>query len=124
MNIKGIAPVINTTPLRAVEKVKGGIKSDESHERDANGQQSSGDPQQHREPMSDEMFQKAIDHLKQLPGVKEHNWSIEPAEINSKRFILVKDLQGHTIRRISEYDLWSLPLEGESPTGNLLKKIV
>lgn len=111
-----------TSPVRPIEKIERGIKSDASHDRDANGQQSFDQDQEKHGPMSDEQLQKAVLHLQQLPAVKEHKWTVELLIENSKKFILIKDNLGTPIRKIPELELWTLPLTDETSKGHLLKK--
>ncbi|WP_413290057.1 hypothetical protein [Bdellovibrio sp. HCB337] len=124
MNIKGLlGNMLPTSPLRPAEKTERAIKSDSSSaDRDANGQQAGGGEQQQREPMTDEQLQKALEHLRNLPGVKDHNWTVELSVNEAKRFAIVKDLNGNVIRRIPEADLWTLPSATEPSKGQLLKK--
>ncbi|MBS1970027.1 MAG: hypothetical protein JSU04_06950 [Bdellovibrionales bacterium] len=124
MNIKGLlGNILPTSPIRGASKTERAIKSDSTTDRDANGQQAGGGNQEHREPMTDEQIQKALEQLRNLPGVKDHNWSVELTLIENKKFVLVKDTNGTVIRRIPELDLWTLPA-GNDPgaKGQLLKK--
>ena len=124
MNIKGmVSNILPSIETRNVEPTGKTIKSDTTHDRDANGQeayQQQGDPE-HREPMSDEQLEKALEHLRGLSGVKEHKWTIHLLVEETGRFALVKDNLGNIIRRIPEYDLWTLPSD-DSPKGQLLKR--
>jgi hypothetical protein len=127
MNVKGLLGNMITTPIRnadgtSVNKAEKSIKSDQAHDRDANGQQSFGEQKKHQEPMSDEQFEQAQNLLKNLPSVKEQNWQVEKIIENEKRFLLVKDNLGHIIRKIPESELWSLPFDKDARTGQLLKK--
>lgn len=122
MNIKGLLGPNFTQNIQPTDRVAArGIKSDSSHERDANGQQTFDDNKQHG-PMSDEQIQKAIEHLQSLPAVKEHKWTVELFVENDKKYVLIKDNLMNVIRKIPELELWTLPLFEESPKGNLLKK--
>lgn len=127
MNVKGLLGNMITTPIRnsdgtAVNKAEKTIKADESHERDANGQQAFGDSRREQGPMSDEQFEQAQKLMENLPSVKEHNWKIEKLIENEKKFLIVKDNIGNVIRRIPEIDLWTLPFDKDARTGQLLKK--
>lgn len=127
MNIKGLFGQMITTPIRngdgtSVKKVEKSIKSDESHDRDANGQQTFSDNQKEKEPMSDEQFEQAIELMKNLPSVKDHNWKIEKRIENEKRFLIIFDNLNNIVRRIPEAELWSLPFDKDARTGQLLKK--
>lgn len=127
MNVKGLLGNMITTPIRngdgtSVNKVEKTIKSDESHDRDPNGQQSFGDQRKDQGPMSDEQFEQALILMQSLPSVKEHSWKVEKLLENEKRFLIVKDNMGKVVRRIPEADLWSLPFDKDARTGQLLKK--
>ncbi len=116
-----------TSPIRngdgtSVSKAEKSIKSDESHDRDANGQQSFSGQQKEKEPMSEEQFEQAIELMKNLPSVKEHNWKIEKRTENNKHFLFVIDNLNNVVRRIPENELWSLPFDKDARTGQLLKK--
>ena len=127
MNIKGLFGQMITSPIRngdgtSVSKAEKSIKSDESHDRDANGQQSFSGQQKEKEPMSEEQFEQAIELMKNLPSVKEHNWKIEKRTENNKHFLFVIDNLNNVVRRIPENELWSLPFDKDARTGQLLKK--
>jgi len=123
MNIKGLLGNIwPISPLRPAEKTERAIKADSTSDRDANGQQAQGEEQPQREPMTEEQLQKALEQLRNLPGVKEHNWLVELSVVENKKFVIVKDVNGTVIRRIPELDLWSLQSGNEPGKGQLLKK--
>jgi len=122
MNIKGlISNIIPNTEPR-VDRTERTIKSDSSHDRDANGQQAFDDQQRKKhEPMTEEQLEKAMDHLRNLPATKEHKWTVSLESETQSRFVLVKDNLGNLIRRIPEEDLWTLPTDNTS-RGQLLKR--
>lgn len=123
MNIKGLlGNMIPTSPIRAVGKTERTIKSDSTSDRDANGQQAGGGEQQHREPMTEEQIKKALEQLRNLPAIKEHQWLVELSIIENKKFAIVKDNSGTIIRRIPELELWTLPEASELGKGQLLKR--
>lgn len=123
MNIKGLLGTAVTPQVRPTDKVDRSIKQDSSHERDANGQQAWSDGERRHGPMSDEQLQKALEHLRQLAAVRENKWTVELQVVEEqKKFVLIKDNLGNLIRRISESELWTLPLDEEAPKGNLLKR--
>lgn len=122
MNIKGLFNNIPTLPIRPTDKVDRAIKSDSTHDRDANGQQMYDQGSQQQGPMSDEQLEKSIEHLRSLPFVQEHGWMIELVTENDRKFVLVKDKDNKLIRRIPEEDLWTLPLDFNEQKGQLLRK--
>lgn len=123
MNIKGFIPnILPDTKVRSVETIGKTIKSDETHDRDANGQESySQNQQEQHEPMSEEQLERAMDHLRNLPAMKEHKWTVTLEVGEGSRHVVVKDNLGTVIRRIPELELWTLPSD-DSPRGQLLKR--
>jgi uncharacterized FlaG/YvyC family protein len=126
MNIKGLIGSIPTTPVKQIDRTERLIKSDMAHDRDPNGQQAFDQKEKDQGPMNDEEMKKSLEHLKNLPFVKDHKWSIElvseSTENSEKRFVLVKDALGTIIRKIPEKDLWTLPLDFNEQKGQLLRK--
>ncbi|WP_374034823.1 hypothetical protein ACES2I_02820 [Bdellovibrio bacteriovorus] len=123
MNIKGlISNILPNNEVRHVDSIGKTIQSDSAHDRDANGQEQYQNPQQQqREPMTEEQLEKAMDHLRSLPAMKEHKWTVELEDEGDGRFVVVKDNLGTIIRRIPELELWTLPSDN-SPRGQLLKR--
>lgn len=123
MNIKGfISNIIPNNDVKAVDNIGRAIKSDQTNDRDANGQESYSQQQgEQHPPMTDEQLERAMEHLRKLPATKEHKWTIELQNSEDGRFVLVKDNLGTMIRRIPESDLWSLPTD-DSPRGQLFKR--
>ncbi len=122
MNIKGLVSNIIPMEPRGPEKTGRSIKSDQTHDRDANGQQAFEQKQeQQREPMTDEQLEKAMEHLRGLPATKENRWDIVLDRSELGCFVLVKDNLGTVIRRIPEKELWTLP-DDQNSKGQLFKR--
>lgn len=126
MDIKNALNSILPPGLRKATPTERTIKAGNTTDRDANGQATyDQNQQQHREPMTEEQLKKALEHLKNLPAVKEHNLSVELVEAQGKRFVLLKEADGKVLRRIPEIELWTLPVMTESDPpkkGQLLRK--
>lgn len=122
MNIKSVIPNNLINPVKTVDKVDRMIKSDVAHDRDPSSQQGYDQNQKQREPMTEEQLKMSLDHLKNLPFVKEHGWQIELIVEENRRFVLVKANTGEIIRKFPEVDLWTLPVDLEDQKGQLLKK--
>jgi len=125
MDIKNVMKGIIPIQLTVKDKVDRTIKSDSTDaDRDAHGKMPSGGEQrQEREPMSDEQMQKCLEHLRSLPGVKDHHFSVELVKEKDKRFVLIKEPGGKVVRRISEAELWTLQVvASEEKKGQILRK--
>ena len=124
MNIKNILGFNNViTPIGKTGKVERQIKSESSQERDAAGQYFQ-QKQKKKEKMTLEQFEKALSILKEKSFIKDMNWQVVSFEENECKYAWVQDLDGNSIRRITEFDLWEV---FEGPTlpeskGQLLKK--
>ncbi len=124
MNIKGMISNILPNQVPVIEKVGRDIKSDSSHDRDANGQQTRDEEQKKkRRPMSEVEFSVSLEKLGNLSHFKEHHWSLEvETDASGVRFVIVKDNLGTAIRRIPELELWDLSLEEQDRKGHLIRK--
>jgi len=114
------APVTSVT---ATAKVDRPIQTDNTNDRDANGQELY-EKQQNKEKMSDEQFEKALALLREKNFIKDMNWVVVAVYENNFKFALVQDLNGQTIRKIVEYELWDIfeESEKEQTKGRLLKR--
>jgi hypothetical protein len=123
MNIKNLignsAPI---TPATSVAKVDRPIKTDNTADRDANGQQFY-QKEKKKQKMTEEQFDKAIAKLREKQFVKDMNWVVIAINEGDIKFALVQDQSGQTIRKIIEFDLWEAFDEAtEDAKGQLLKK--
>lgn len=121
MDIRNVLGSILPTNLSRKDPVDRAIKSDSATDRDANGQM----PQQeeeHHPPMSEEQLERALEHLRNLAVVKEHNLTVELVVIEDRRFVLIREPDGKVVRRIHEQELWTLKEVKENEKGQLLRK--
>lgn len=123
MDVKNILNQILPVNLRVKETATKEIKSGSTTDRDANGQQAySNNQNQQHPPMSDEQLKKALEHLQSLQVVKDHNLEVSLVEVDGKKFILLKEPDGKVIRRIPEFELWSLQIMKDEKRGKILNR--
>lgn len=114
-------PIVN--PVKQPSKNERVAKFDSADERDANGQEGyQRQKEKHHEPMTEEQLQRALEELRGLPAVKEHNWKVQLEVEDGKRFVSIKDNMGHLIRKIPEIELWTLDHSVEKAKGQLFKR--
>ncbi len=124
MNIKNLignaAPV---APAKEASRVERQIKTENTNDRDPNGQQYQ-QQQRQKERMTQEQFEKAVALLREKHFIKDMNWHVTATEENGLKFAWVQDLKGQTIRKISELDLWEMfdDVTHTETKGQLLKK--
>lgn len=124
MDIKNALNAVLPLALRPKEKVDKELKSDSTTDRDGNGQMPfGGGGQEQHGPMSDEQMKRALEHLRSLAAVKEHNLTVELVENEGKRMVLIKEPDGKLVRRIMEAELWTLQAVSGSDKGQLLRKM-
>lgn len=125
MDIKNALNAVIPPQLRQKDGVDRTIKMGNTTDRDANGQQMYQE-QKPKEPMTEEQFEEALQVLKNLPAVKEHNLTVEAIEHEGRRIVLLKESDGKVLRRIHEAELWTLPeMKSSDPSnkkGQLLRK--
>lgn len=111
------------TPQQTVAKTDRVIKTDNTQDRDANGQQLY-DQQKNKEKMTDEQFEQALHLLREKQFVKDMNWTVVAGEEDGVKYAWVQDSDGHSIRKIWEFDLWDVFIDRkpEETKGQLLKK--
>ena len=123
--LNAILPLDNRVKTESASRE---IKAGTTTDRDANGQATydQNQKQEHHEPMTEEQLKKALQAIRDYPAVKEHNLTVELVEKDGKRFVFLKEPDGKILRRIPEYELWTLPAMTDSDPktkkGQLLRK--
>jgi hypothetical protein len=74
------------------------------------------------EPMSDEQFQKALEHLRGLQVVKDNHLEVVEMVSEGKRIVILKEPGGKIIRRINESELWTLQAVKDYEKGQFLSR--
>ena len=124
MNIKNlIGNIGQVTSPAAAAKADRLIKTDNTQDRDANGQQMYH-KERKKEKMTDEQFEKAVAILREKHFIKDMNWIVLTSEENGVKYACVQDSAGNSIRKIIEFDLWEVfdDVKSEETKGQLLKK--
>lgn len=128
MDVKNILGPIIPSQIhnQRVSSADKSIKAGSTTDRDANGQMAHDHKKEDpKPPMTEEQLEKAVEHIKNLPGIKEHHLKVELVDQNGKRFIILCEPDGKMIRKIPEIELWSLPvIDSLSPDkkGQILRK--
>jgi hypothetical protein len=127
MNIKGLVnPNLISNGVKSsdgVQKNERVIKSDNTNERDANGQEFYSKNKK-KQRMTKEQFDRALALLNQKPFMLEMKWRAFEMNDNGFFYAEVKSEDGTVIRRMSEFDMWELFEEKsvDETKGQLLKK--
>jgi uncharacterized FlaG/YvyC family protein len=121
MNIKGF--FTNPIPVtQSADKVSGPkLKMQETADRDADGRRQP-EEQEIKRHLSDEEFQKALQTLEKHPGLIANNLTIKVEVKEDQRVVLIQDIHGNVVRRLSESQLWSAIQAFDRKTGSILDK--
>ena len=120
MNIK--SAVSQIIPL-SVRKLQRENKTEATADRDPNaGRQEKKEERTPRRNLSQEEIDKAVDYLKNLPGVKESHLSVRLTRENNVPVVFIEDPAGKIIRRIPEMELSLIGGTPATTKGNLLNK--
>ncbi len=127
MNIKSLVnsaqTINNVDSAQKISKSERAIKSENTNERDGNGQELYSKNKQ-KQKMTEEQFQKALELLVAKPFMKEMNWIAIPIVDGDLKFVEIRAQSGEVIRRMSEFDLWEVfeTQSHQDNKGQLLKK--
>ncbi len=122
MDLKGIGKPIGPLPVINRERVERSISSEKSNDREGNGQAAMNGEGEQRPPMSEEEFQMALEHLRNLQVVKENHLEVVEFISEGKRIVIIREPSGKVIRRIQENELWTLQAVKYSEKGQLLRR--
>ena len=127
MNVKNLAgnAIINTLPSTQQQPETKAIKSENTHDRDANGQQLYQKQQKKKEKMTREQAEKAIANLNAKHFMLDMKWVAVLVDDEGYFYAELKDQSQNLIRKIAEHDLWEVfetPANETSQKGNLLKR--
>lgn len=122
MDLKGIGKPIDPLPVINRERVERSISSEKASDREGNGQASYDGNEKQHPPMTEEQFQQAIEHLRNLPAVKDNHLEVIAEVREDKRIVILREPNGKVIRRIRENELWTLQAVKDSDKGQLLSR--
>ena len=120
MNIRSLS---NPAQVFARDKINSAktIKSDETADREANGQQTYGDGNP-GESLSDEQLQQALERVKEHEGIKKSGLLVDLVVQNNQNFIIISSPDGETVRRFSERDMAGLLESAKTESLRLVDK--
>lgn len=115
--------MINPLETRLKPEGSRDIKSNETADRDANGQMAGGNPDDDQEPLSDDELERVLEKLRRNSSVQGKGLLVKLLVSQSKRFVLIQEPLGRIIRRIPESELRIiLQMDSDSTKGQLLNK--
>ena len=121
MNIRSLS---NPAQILAQDKIDGqkrDIRSSQTADRDANGQQAFGDGGKERS-LNEEELQQVLEKIQNHPGIKANGLIVEALVEEDRPWVVVKDPAGKIIKKINGMQL-SQYLDADDPESfSLVRK--
>lgn len=104
MNIRSVS---NPGVVMGKEKIEASktIKSEDTDEREANGQQPFSDPESHRE-LTEEEAEQVLEKIRSNEGIKNSGLLVKLVEENGQKIVKIEAPDGKVIKRFVERDLY------------------
>jgi hypothetical protein len=121
MNIKSVVsnPVL---PIDPKNRVEGGVRTQGSTDRDANGKRENAE-EETKKKLTDFEFEEAFKVLKSMPGLKSNELTLRTeTSADGLRTVYIEDHNGQVIRRLTEGQLWLATRDKDRQTGTILDK--
>lgn len=111
MNIRSVS---NPAQVLAKEKIEASktIKSDQTDDREANGQQPFADPEAYR-PLTDEEVESVMEKMKSNEGIQKHGLLVKLYHENDQKIVKIESPDGKIIKRFVERDLYFFMKESQ-----------
>lgn len=121
MDIKSVLRSSWPFNVQSVPKVDKRARTDETGDREANGQSQQEQPKSKRN-LSPEELKDAIVFLENLDGVKLNNLKVRLVVLDGVSVVYIEDQLGKVVRRIPESELSQLTQNRQQKSGHLLNK--
>lgn len=120
MNIRSLS---NPAQVLGKEKVESSktIKSDETADREANGQQLHGEAEEHRE-LTEEETEEVLEKIKSHEGIVKNGLIVKLNVEMGQKIVTIEDPQGNVVKRFIERDLHSFLQQKKGDKFRLVNK--
>jgi len=98
------------------------VKTDtQSQERDADGRRQQ-DQEPNKNPLNEEEFKKAKDHLDSMSGLKANGLRVDVENSGDLKVFLIRNEDGQVVRRILEWEMRVLISDKDKKIGQIFDK--
>lgn len=119
MNIRSLSNLNQILAPEKVHEMQNRVKSHDTTERDADGRAPN---EQKPRAVTTEELEKILKNLREHPGVKANNLTVELVQENLIQVIFIKDAQGNTVRRVTEDQFYHLLESLDQANGRIFNK--
>lgn len=120
MNIRSISNPAQVLAKESIESTKA-IKSDETSDREGNGQQPQSDTDDSR-PLNEQEVEEVIGKISAHEGVQRNGLIVKHEFINNQNIVVIEDPSGNQVRRFTESDLYHLWKQTHQDEIQLLRR--
>lgn len=121
MNIRTISnPIV---PVEKIHNARGVVTDVSSEDRDPNGRRDHDD-EPDKSPLNDDEMKRAREYLDNLTGLKANGLSIELDSSGEFQVFVIKDEDGHVVRRIVEWEMRALIDSSDKKVGQIFDRAV
>jgi|GEM_PF-3290786 len=121
MNIRSVSNPLLVKSGDKIEAERRDLKSDQTTDRDGNGQQAYGDNDSHR-PLTEEELKTVVEKLKQHEGISKHGLNVLLTLSGDRPVVTIEDNQGKIIKRLTERHLFEYLFQDESEPLSLVRR--
>ena len=121
MNIRSLS---NPAQILAQDKIEGqkkDIRSSQTADRDANGQQAFGGQAEER-ALSEEELQQVLEKIQNHPGLLANGLVAELVIENDRPWVVIKDPEGQLVKKINQRYLQEYLEQGQAEDFSLVRK--
>ena len=121
MNIRSISNPAQVLGKENIESARS-IKSDETADREANGQQPQGEQGESHRALTQEELEKLVEKVKAKPGISENNLQVILTHEAGQAILKIQSEDGNVIRRFVEKELYFFLFNDSDDELHLVKR--
>ena len=121
MNIRSVSNPAQVLAKENIEESKT-IRSNETADREANGQQSQGETNDGYRPLTAEELDQVIEKIKANEGIQRHGLLVQVSHENDTKVLKIESPDGQLVKRFVERDLYNFLFSRSSDDIQLVKK--
>ncbi len=107
--------------MHKIHSARGVVTDVSSEDRDPNGRRGQDD-EPDKNPLNEEEMKRAREYLDNLTGLKANGLTVELDASGDLQVFLIKDQDGHVVRRIVEWEMRALLDSSDKKVGSIFDR--
>ena len=121
MNIRSLSNPAQVLGKENIESAKS-IKSSETAEREANGQQAQGESPDFHRPLSEEEVEQVLEKLRSHEGIQQSELQVHAYTENNQNIVKIESPEGQVVKTILERELFFYLFQEDKDSLKLVAK--